>query len=145
MKELKGQKMMDRIEKWHNSLSDKRFIWWPFTYLKPEPSTAINQNVTWSSSNENVAVVDNNGFVSALGEGLAIITVTTEDGGFTATCDAEVTILNIVASVIVEPNESTVEIGATVQLVSTVSPYCYSQEVVWTSSDLLTDSFSLRA
>lgn len=55
-----------------------------------EPSSAYNKNVTWSSSNAFVASVDNYGVVSALDEGNAVITVTTEDGGFTATCNVTV-------------------------------------------------------
>ena len=50
------------------------------------PYVALNKNVTYESSDENVAVVDINGKVTAVGEGEAIITVTTEDGGFTDTC-----------------------------------------------------------
>lgn len=47
------------------------------------PSDASNKAVTWSSSNTAVATV-NNGVVSAVGIGSATITVTTQDGGFTA-------------------------------------------------------------
>ncbi len=54
------------------------------------PSNATNQNVIWSSSNNSIATVDNNGLVSAVGLGNAVITVTTEDGGFTATCSLTV-------------------------------------------------------
>lgn len=50
------------------------------------PSTAVNKNVTWSSSNTKVATVDSNGKVTAVAEGTAIINVTTEDGGRVATC-----------------------------------------------------------
>ncbi|HWS42046.1 MAG TPA: glycoside hydrolase family 2 TIM barrel-domain containing protein [Pseudoflavonifractor sp.] len=50
------------------------------------PVDADNQNVTWSSSNDSVATVDETGIVTALAVGSATITVTTEDGGFTATC-----------------------------------------------------------
>ncbi|MBQ4283290.1 MAG: InlB B-repeat-containing protein [Lachnospira sp.] len=49
------------------------------------PSNATNKNVTWSSTNENVATVAN-GTVTAIGEGTATITVTTEDGSKTASC-----------------------------------------------------------
>lgn len=47
------------------------------------PETASNKAVTWSSSKPAVASV-NNGVVKALTEGNATITVTTVDGGFTA-------------------------------------------------------------
>ena len=50
-----------------------------------EPAFAINQSVIWSSSNENVAIVDDNGLVTAVSAGKATISVTTDEGGFTAT------------------------------------------------------------
>ena len=55
------------------------------------PSDATNKNVIWSSEDESVATVDAYGNVTAVGAGTAIITVTTEDGGFTASCDVTVT------------------------------------------------------
>lgn len=56
-----------------------------------EPDNATNKAVTWSSSNENVATVDQNGNVKAVGAGKATITATTADGsGKTATCEVTV-------------------------------------------------------
>lgn len=49
------------------------------------PANASNQNVTWSTSDAAVATVDATGKVTAVGNGTAIITVTTVDGGKTAT------------------------------------------------------------
>ena len=54
------------------------------------PDNAMNKNISWSSDNETVAVV-NNGEVTAKAEGKATITVTTEDGQYTATCSVTVT------------------------------------------------------
>lgn len=54
-----------------------------------EPANATNQNVTWSSSDVKVATVEN-GTVKAVAAGTANITVTTEDGGKTATCTVTV-------------------------------------------------------
>jgi len=54
------------------------------------PANATNQAVSWHSDNEAVAVVDSEGKVSPIGEGSAIITVTTEDGGYTASCTVTV-------------------------------------------------------
>lgn len=54
------------------------------------PANATNQNVTWSSSAEGVATVDTNGKVTAVAAGSATITVTTEDGSKTATCEVTV-------------------------------------------------------
>ena len=50
------------------------------------PADADNQNINWSTSNANVAIVDGVGKVTPLAEGSAVITVTTVDGGKTATC-----------------------------------------------------------
>ena len=43
------------------------------------PESAASAGVTWTSSNENVATVDNNGIVSAVAAGTATITATTND------------------------------------------------------------------
>lgn len=51
-----------------------------------EPADADEQGVTWRSANESVAAVDENGKVTAGAEGGTVITATTEDGGFTASC-----------------------------------------------------------
>ena len=50
------------------------------------PANAKNKNVTFTSSDESVAKVDDHGMVWAVGAGSAVITITTEEGGFTATC-----------------------------------------------------------
>ena len=54
------------------------------------PDTATNKNVTWSSDKPEVATVEK-GKVTAKAAGEATITVTTEDGGKTATCTVTVT------------------------------------------------------
>lgn len=55
------------------------------------PANATNQNVSWHSDNEEVAIVEN-GVVTAVGEGSTTITVTTEDGSRTAICEVTVTV-----------------------------------------------------
>lgn len=50
------------------------------------PENAINRHVGWSSSDASLAEVDENGRVTAKAEGTAVITVTAEDGGYTARC-----------------------------------------------------------
>ena len=55
------------------------------------PANATNRDVTWSSSNTAVATVNANGLVTAVAGGTTTITVTTADGGRTATCVVKVT------------------------------------------------------
>ena len=53
------------------------------------PAEATNKNIVWSSSDTNVAFVDN-GRVYTRNTGSAVITATSEDGGKTATCEVTV-------------------------------------------------------
>jgi len=55
------------------------------------PSNATNKDVTWSSDKTGIATVNANGVVTGVAEGTAKITVTTKDGGKTASCDVTVT------------------------------------------------------
>lgn len=55
------------------------------------PTNATNNKVTWTSSNNNVATVNDTGHVTAVTVGEATITATTEDGGYTDTCVVTVT------------------------------------------------------
>ncbi len=67
------------------------------------PANADNQEVTWSSSNEEAATVDQNGLVTAVGTGSTDITVTTSDGNKTAVCA-----VTVVGKVLGTPNVSAV-------------------------------------
>lgn len=61
------------------------------------PNDASNTEVKWTSSNESVCVVSN-GTVVAVGEGTCVIIVTTEDGGYIATCTVTVAIPNSITN-----------------------------------------------
>ncbi len=50
------------------------------------PASATDRALTWRSSDPEVAAVDQNGLVTKHADGIAVITVTTRDGGFTADC-----------------------------------------------------------
>ncbi|MBQ0105288.1 MAG: Ig-like domain-containing protein [Armatimonadetes bacterium] len=54
------------------------------------PSTASVVDINWSSLDETVATVDNNGNVTAVGLGKTVITAETVDGGFVDTCTVKV-------------------------------------------------------
>ncbi len=55
-----------------------------------EPEEATNTEVTWESDKPTIATVDANGKVKGIALGEATITVTTKDGGKTATCKVTV-------------------------------------------------------
>jgi uncharacterized protein YjdB len=50
------------------------------------PSKASNKDVIWSSDNTSTAKVDDDGNVTAVGRGIAVITVKTEEGNHSARC-----------------------------------------------------------
>lgn len=56
------------------------------------PITANNKKVIWSSSDSSKASVDQNGKVTAISNGLAKITATTEEGGYSSSCSVYVNI-----------------------------------------------------
>ena len=59
------------------------------------PSSATNQSVEWTSSDETVATVDADGEVLAVGQGTAVVTATTVDGsGLSASCTVTVNLLS---------------------------------------------------
>ena len=78
------------------------------------PANATNKSVTWTSSNPSVATVSN-GTVTALAAGSTTITVTTADGGFTATCSVTVSSdpnQTVSALILTKASSSTKEIPA---------------------------------
>jgi len=101
------------------------------------PSDASDKEVSWSSSNQNIATVDSNGLVAAIAEGSAIITVTTNDGGFESTSVITVTSATIaVTGVSVEPDTVTLEEGEQQQLTASVNPSNATDTgVTWSTSN----------
>jgi hypothetical protein len=58
------------------------------------PSNATNKGIVWTSSDETVATVSG-GIVTGVGNGTAVITAKTVDGGYTATCSVTSTVVNL--------------------------------------------------
>ena len=55
------------------------------------PSNTTYDTVTWVSSDTSVATVDDDGEVTGVAAGTAVITAITERGGYTASCTVTVT------------------------------------------------------
>ena len=98
------------------------------------PADATNKNVTWKSDKTDIATVDADGKVTAVTAGTATITVTTEDGGKTATCG--VTVSNIPpTSITLNKYTSTLFVGGSETLTATVAPSnATNKAVTWSSS-----------
>ena len=98
------------------------------------PEYASNKKVTWSSSDNSVATVDQSGIVNAKGVGKTTITCTSEDGGFVASC--VVTVLIQTTGVSLNYTSAKIWKDQTVTLVPTITPEnATNKNVTWTSSD----------
>ena len=96
------------------------------------PTNATNRNVTWKSDNESVATVSKSGMVTPVSNGTAKITVTTQDGGKTATCKVTVEIPELTLSL--DKTELTLtQTEEQQKLTATVSDP--EEKVTWLSSD----------
>lgn len=95
------------------------------------PSDALRPEVTWASSNEGVATVDEHGVVTAIAQGNATITATAD--GQSDTC--EVSVYVPVSSVTLSSTSETIKVGQTVELSATVLPADAVCSMIWTSSD----------
>lgn len=104
-----------------------------------QPGNADNQSVTWSSSDNNVVSVDATGKITANAKGSATITVTTADGGKTATCTVTVTepaAPVAVTGVTLNKNNTTIYTGRTETLTATIQPAdATNKAVTWTSDN----------
>ena len=98
-----------------------------------QPEDASNKEVRWSSSNENVCIVQN-GLVTAVASGTATITVTTVDGNFTANCIVKV--VQHVAKVEMNKTSLTLKVGDEDRLTASVAPdNAENKALTWMSSN----------
>ena len=100
-----------------------------------KPDNADNRKVTWSSDKTDVATVGGDGMVTAVKAGVAVVTVTTEDGGKTATCKVTVKAKAVnVTDVSLDKTELTLTEGETETLTATVKPdNADNRKVTWSS------------
>lgn len=88
-----------------------------------EPSNATNKKLIFKSSDDSVATVSNTGYITAVKNGNAVITVTSDDNNTIYDfCKVKVGKPVLVASVSVTPEETKLKVGATCQLNVSVLP-----------------------
>ncbi len=99
-----------------------------------EPIYATDPSVSWMSTNEAVASVNNNGLVTAFSRGTTWIAATTNDGtNLTAMC--KMTVKAAPTSLTLNCNEADVHLHQTLQLNATILPSDAHQQVEWSSSN----------
>lgn len=99
------------------------------------PENATNKKVTWESSNNAIASVDNTGKITAKTEGVVNITVKTEDGNHTANCKLTI---NLGLATGITLNKTTLSLGmdASEQLEATIVPTnAKNKTIEWSSSN----------
>lgn len=100
------------------------------------PSDASDKNVTWSSSDPNVATVSTTGNVVSKSVGTTVITVKTADGGYQAEC--KVTVLEPVVyatSLILAPQTLSINIDESSSLTLQMLPANANEALVWKSDN----------
>ena len=101
------------------------------------PSYADNKKVTWKSSDEKVAIVDENGKVTAVGNGTATITATSVSGSYTATVSVTVKIPVEIEKLTIEAEKETLtQTGETTELKVKIEPEnADEQKLIWKSDN----------
>lgn len=99
------------------------------------PSYADNKRVTWQSSDEKVATVDENGKVTAVGNGTATITATSVSGSYTAAVSVTVKIPVEIQKLTIEAEKETLtKIGESTELKVKIEPKNADlQKLIWKS------------
>ena len=99
------------------------------------PENATNKNVVYSVDDESILSVDQDGNITGLSLGIATVTVTTEDGGFTAS--AEITVIPVqVTGVSISPKSVSVALWHTIQLTASITPSnAANKNLSWSVSD----------
>ena len=99
-----------------------------------EPANASNKTLYWRSSNKNIVRVNASGLIKAVRPGTATITVTTEDGGYKASC--KVTAIVSATGVTLSRTKLTLEKGKVFKLKANVQPAdATNKGVKWITGD----------
>lgn len=93
------------------------------------PDDATDKTVTWTSSNKDVAVVDNNGVVIAINPGET--TITAKAGDQTALCKVTVKALQLE----LKPAVADILVGDEMDIAARVTPESANVSITWTSSN----------
>lgn len=100
------------------------------------PADATDKRVVWTSSDRSIATVDQNGRVTGVKPGTAVITCTTNYGSYKSSCTITVKPVVKVTSVSLNVTSGSMYAGTYYQFKPTVNPANASvKTLIWSSSD----------
>ncbi len=101
-----------------------------------KPTSLSKEKLTWVSSDESIATVDENGVIAGLNIGTTTITVTSaNDKVATIIVNVVKDIVNV-DSITLNPTSAELKVGETTQIVATISPEnATERDIIWESSD----------
>lgn len=112
------------------------------------PENATNKSLTWKSSNENIATVDENGTITGKNIGECIISVSSNDESITAECKVNVNAIEVNSLALDETNV-TLGVGQEYILIGSVYPSnATHRNFLWSSSNneiLTVDNGKIKA
>lgn len=99
------------------------------------PETAVNKKVIWSSSDEQILIVDQNGLVTPKKPGKATVKVVSDESKLEASVEYNITAApGAVTGIALDQTTVTLEMGKSVQLTATVAPEdAINKKITWTS------------
>ncbi len=94
-----------------------------------EPANAINKNMKWRSSDEGVIIVNDEGLITAVGAGEALVIGTTAENGFSDTCEVTVTAFTLnwknISTFEQNPNVASTEAFLAAGIATSTNPFLY--------------------
>ena len=95
-------------------------------------SANIYTGITWTSSNDNVVQVNQQGLVKGISNGLATVTAKTENG---CTAQCRIVVGATIAGINLAPSNSAIEIEEKLQINATIEPNTSEETLIWVSSN----------
>lgn len=98
-------------------------------------ATNSSAPITWTSSNPEIAMVDEDGLVTGMKAGDAVITVKQVINGVTKTQKCNIKVISSVTKITLDPIEKDIAIGDNLTINATVTPKLNNLKLIWVSSD----------
>ena len=95
-------------------------------------SANIYTGITWTSSNDNVVQVNQQGLIKGISNGLATVTAKTENG---CTAQCRIVVGASIAGINLAPSNSAIEIEEKLQINATIEPNTSEETLIWVSSN----------